>query len=165
MCQRQACPSNSYHCNNGHCINQAWKCDGYNDCGDDSDELDCPNRCHYYMQSSGDKVQSLNYPQRYPPNSDCKWTLEGPIDSGMMLQFYEFETEKNFDNAQILTGGKTEDKSFNLATLSGHENLTSRPFVTGSNLMIVKFKSDSSTEKRGFRASWKTEPIKCGGEL
>lgn len=117
------------------------------------------------MASSGDKVQSINYPQRYEPNSDCKWTLEGPLDAGMMLQFYEFDTEKNFDQVQVLSGAKTEDKAFSLATLSGQLNLTNRPFISGSNFMIVKFKSDSQVEKRGFRASWKTEPIECGGEL
>lgn len=83
----------------------------------------------------------------------------------MMMQFYEFDTEKNFDNVQILTGAKTEDKAFSLATLSGQLNLTNRPLVSGSNTMIIKFKSDSHLEKRGFRASWKTEPIECGGEL
>lgn len=55
-----------------------------------------------------------------------------------------------------------------LATLSGVQNssnLKALNYVTGSNLMIVKFRSDASAEKRGFRASWKTEPIRCGGEL
>lgn len=165
VCQRQVCSSNSFHCSNGRCINAAWKCDGHNDCGDDSDEMDCPRRCRFYMSSSGDKVQSMNYPQRYEPNSDCKWTLEGPLDAGIMLQFYEFDTEKNFDQVQVLTGARTEDKAFSLATLSGQLNMTNRPFISGSNLMIVKFKSDSQSERRGFRASWKTEPIECGGEL
>lgn len=127
--------------------------------------MDCPRKCHFYLQSSGDKVQSPNYPNRYEPNSDCKWTLEGPIGSGMVLQFSEFETESNFDAVQILAGGRTEESSVTLATLSGHQNLTSRMFTTGSNLMLVKFRSDASVEKKGFRASWKTEPIKCGGEL
>ena len=165
VCQRQVCSSNSFHCSNGRCVNAAWKCDGHNDCGDDSDEMDCPRRCRFHMTSSGDKVQSINYPQRYEPNSDCKWTLEGPLDAGMMLQFYEFDTEKHFDQVQVLTGARTEDKAYALATLSGQLNLTSKPLVSGSNLMIVKFKSDSLVERRGFRASWKTEPIECGGEL
>lgn len=118
------------------------------------------------MQSSGDKLQSVNYPQqRYEPNSDCKWTLEGPQESGMMLQFYEFDTEKNFDSVQVLAGAKTEDRAFSLSQLSGQLNLTSRPLLTGTNLMIVKFKSDNQIERRGFRASWKAEPIECGGEL
>ena len=165
VCQRQVCSSNSFHCSNGRCVNAAWKCDGHNDCGDDSDEMDCPRRCRFYMSSSGDKVQSINYPQRYEPNTDCKWTLEGPLDAGMMLQFYEFDTEKNYDQVQVLTGARTEDKAFSLATLSGQLNLTQRPIISGSNLMIVKFRSDSLVERRGFRASWKTEPIECGGEL
>ncbi|XP_015790438.1 uncharacterized protein LOC107367263 isoform X1 [Tetranychus urticae] len=165
ICQREACPLGSYACSNGRCINEAWRCDGQDDCGDKSDEIDCPRNCHYYLQSSGDKVQSPHYPNRYNPNSECKWTLEGPIGSGMILQFTEFETEANFDTVQILSGGRTEETSVTLATLSGAQNMSTRTFVTASNLMIVKFRSDSSVEKRGFRASWKTEPIKCGGEL
>lgn len=83
----------------------------------------------------------------------------------MMVHFYEFDTERNFDHVQVLAGAKTEERAFSLAQLSGQLNLTSKPLVTGSNMMIVKFKSDGQSEKRGFRASWKTEPIECGGEL
>lgn len=31
--------------------------------------------------------------------------------------------------------------------------------------MIIKFSSDASVERKGFRASWKTEPQTCGGVL
>lgn len=165
VCQKITCPTDSYHCSNGKCINNAWKCDGDDDCEDRSDEMDCPRKCSYYLQSSGDKVISPNYPNKYEPNSDCKWTLEGPIGSGMVLQFSEFDTENNFDQIQILVGGRTEETSTTLATLSGIQNISSRSFTTGSNLMIIKFRSDATVEKRGFRASWKTEPLKCGGEF
>jgi len=79
-------PAGSFHCSNGRCINAAFKCDKQDDCGDYSDELDCPANCQYYMASSGDVVESPNYPHKYAPLSNCKWTLEGPQGHNILLQ-------------------------------------------------------------------------------
>ncbi|RZF48635.1 hypothetical protein LSTR_LSTR017642 [Laodelphax striatellus] len=68
-----------------------------------------------------------------------------------MMQFQEFDTEKSFDTVQILVGGRTEDKSVNLATLSGKLDLGNKSFVSASNFMIIKFSTDASVEKKGFR--------------
>ncbi|XP_052128948.1 sushi, von Willebrand factor type A, EGF and pentraxin domain-containing protein 1 [Frankliniella occidentalis] len=165
LCRAQACPTGSFHCSNGRCVNSAFRCDQQDDCGDWSDELDCPNECHYYMASSGDVVESPSYPHKYPPLANCKWTLEGPQGHNILLQFQDFETEKTFDTVQVLVGGRTEDKSVNLATLSGKLDLSSQLYVSASNFMIIKFSSDASVERKGFRASWKTEPQTCGGIL
>lgn len=165
LCRTAACPAGSYHCSNGRCVNAQYRCDNQNDCGDWSDELDCPSSCHYYMASSGDVVESPNYPHKYQPLADCKWTLEGPQGHNILLQFQEFETEKSFDTVQILVGGRTEEKSVNLATLSGKQDLSNKLFVSASNFMIFKFSTDASVERKGFRASWKTEPQTCGGIL
>ena len=69
----------------------------------------------------------------------------------ILLQFQEFETEKSFDTVQILVGGRTEDKSVNLATLSGKQDLSNKLFVSASNFMIIKFSTDASVERKGFR--------------
>lgn len=204
MCRTKACPSGrlsktiykktqltiflhqgSFHCSNGNCINEKFKCDKQDDCGDASDEIDCRNNCNFYLASSGDVVESPYYPHKYAPLTNCKWTLEGPQGHNILLQvnthaqhsistihyyftlfqFQEFETEKTFDTVQILVGGRTEDTSVNLATLSGKQDLTNRSFVSASNFMIIKFSTDASVERKGFRASWKTEPQTCGGTL
>ncbi|CAL1547728.1 unnamed protein product, partial [Lymnaea stagnalis] len=36
------CAADKLTCRNGHCIMKTWKCDGDDDCGDGTDESDCP---------------------------------------------------------------------------------------------------------------------------
>ena len=75
---------------------------------------------HFLVYLTGDIIESPNYNQgKYKPFSDCKWTLEGPRGTNIVLQFSEFDTEKNFDTVQILGGGRTDDTAVNMASLSG----------------------------------------------
>lgn len=79
----------SFHCSNGNCINEAFRCDKQDDCGDSSDEVDCSGNCNFYMASSGDVVESPYYPSKYAPLTNCKWTLEGPQGHNILLQVNE----------------------------------------------------------------------------
>ncbi len=36
-----ACEKDEMVCGNGECVNLSWKCDGEDDCGDNSDEINC----------------------------------------------------------------------------------------------------------------------------
>ncbi|XP_021094201.1 low-density lipoprotein receptor-related protein 2 isoform X1 [Heterocephalus glaber] len=40
----QGCDGDRFQCGNGYCIPRSWRCDGTNDCLDDSDEAGCPHR-------------------------------------------------------------------------------------------------------------------------
>jgi hypothetical protein len=86
MCRTSACPAGTYHCSNGKCVNSALVCDSEDDCGDNSDELHCPDHCRLHLESSGDIIQSPGYPSKYPPFADCQWTLEGPRGTNIILQ-------------------------------------------------------------------------------
>ena len=43
------CRSMEFKCNNGRCINSTWKCNGVNDCIDNTDEKDCPGIVSNYI--------------------------------------------------------------------------------------------------------------------
>ena len=36
-----SCESNEFYCNNGQCLDESNRCNGRDDCGDYSDEINC----------------------------------------------------------------------------------------------------------------------------
>ncbi|BET01296.1 Low-density lipoprotein receptor repeat class B [Nesidiocoris tenuis] len=40
------CVASQLTCTNGNCVPLVWQCDGDDDCGDNSDESQCPSRCN-----------------------------------------------------------------------------------------------------------------------
>lgn len=89
VCRSNACPDGTFLCSNGKCINAAFRCDKQDDCGDFSEELDCPDNCRFHKTSVGAFIESPHFPQRYRSLSDCKWTLEAPEGHSIVLQVNE----------------------------------------------------------------------------
>lgn len=46
LCFPPECNANDISCKNGLCKPMFWKCDGVNDCGDGTDELNCKTSWH-----------------------------------------------------------------------------------------------------------------------
>ena len=59
--------STSFRCENGACVSKSVVCDGANDCGDDSDELECGERL-WWRQRAGITLK-INTPLRQAPEA------------------------------------------------------------------------------------------------
>uniref|UniRef100_A0AC35U7X4 Sushi, von Willebrand factor type A, EGF and pentraxin domain-containing protein 1 n=1 Tax=Rhabditophanes sp. KR3021 TaxID=114890 RepID=A0AC35U7X4_9BILA len=167
ICQIDACPKGLFFCQNGGCISENYHCNGHDNCGDISDELNCPTAnqdldCLKYIKEEAGVFTTPNFPAPYRANSNCKWVIEVPEGARIQLSFDEFETEDDNDWVNIIDGGPAENASYTIATISGQpkKDLT---FTSATNMMIVRFRSDASVQGKGFKVNWKTINVKCGG--
>ncbi|VDL86298.1 unnamed protein product [Nippostrongylus brasiliensis] len=175
ICEIPACVKGSFFCASGGCVPEARQCNGVDDCGDLSDELNCPAShadvaCLQYDKGESGKFSTPNYPSTYKANANCRWVIEAPINSRIQLTFDVFETEEFVDMVIVFDGGPAENSTtvpstnLVLATLSGtrSDKLT---LTSSTNMMIVRFRSDAGVQARGFQAHWRAVPFSCGGVL
>jgi hypothetical protein len=71
------------------------------------------------------------------------------------LSFDVFETEENQDFVTILDGGPSENSTLVLETLSGTPKSSQLTVTSSTNMLTVRFRSDSAMQARGFQASWR----------
>lgn len=79
-CPVRTCPLDEFQCNNTLCKPLAWKCDGEDDCGDNSDEN--PEECGKIwgrMQRRGLGFQAPQWPM--PPPTLTSQDLSGSVSS------------------------------------------------------------------------------------
>ncbi|XP_021378486.1 sushi, von Willebrand factor type A, EGF and pentraxin domain-containing protein 1-like [Mizuhopecten yessoensis] len=152
VCERMSCPTNTLHCASGGCVNNLWVCDGVDDCGDNSDEIDCSSRCMYKYEATTGLIQSQNYPSFYAQTSSCMWTIVGSEGCNVFIKFNTFETEKDRDIVDILVGGMSEKTSMYRASLSG--NQTGAQYRSHNRYMIIKFRTDHDVQNMGFSADF-----------
>ncbi|KAJ8313426.1 hypothetical protein KUTeg_009022 [Tegillarca granosa] len=147
ICQRPSCPSGSFFCHNGNCINSNHMCDNYDDCE--------PN-CRRKIQMSSGTISSPSSGGNgfYDSSKVCVWTIIGPEGSNIFINFTRFSTEYRRDMVNILIGGETEATSTSIAQLSGQPDLNTLHFRSYNNFMIVTFSTDSSVTKPGFSANF-----------
>ncbi|EFN89302.1 Cubilin, partial [Harpegnathos saltator] len=121
--------------------------------------------CGGILSKPVDNFTSPGYPSGYPTNIVCEWLIDVDYAHSIELTFHEVNTEKHkncyYDKIQIYAG---QDADAPKLTELCH---TEKPVVYTSpgNKMFVKFQSDISYAGRGFRASYRTVPIKCGGKF
>lgn len=46
---KKVCKENQFRCSNDHCVEKNRRCDGYSDCQDGSDELNCSPSMEHFL--------------------------------------------------------------------------------------------------------------------
>ena len=97
------------------------------------------------------QLLSPNYPDSYPPNSDCTWIIERPKDSKyttLYLMFMDFSLEEYGcpDYVLVYKDEETEPKR-----LCGEHGWIT---FTASNSIRIVFKSNGRHQEKGFNGMY-----------
>ncbi|GFS01093.1 C-type lectin and Low density lipoprotein-receptor and CUB domain containing protein [Elysia marginata] len=91
VCEATPCPTESFRCDSGRCVATNLRCNGENNCGDNSDERNCPSECSQYIT---DLQQDLVYPgtniATYANQVTCQWVVEGATGGRVYLEVSGF---------------------------------------------------------------------------
>lgn len=103
-------------------------------------------------------ISSPNYPRNYPSNANCKWRLESAYNNmTISLQFDDALLESssicNFDSVSVYDG--YDDRSPRLGRICADYTGV---FLGSNRFLYVQFTSDSSSEYRGFHATYTAVP-------
>ncbi|KAE9417169.1 hypothetical protein Angca_010265, partial [Angiostrongylus cantonensis] len=110
-------------------------------------------------------IQSPRYPDAYPSNSDCLWTVH--VSEGYQVAvevvYFHLEQHKECIYDRVVFWETSEGES-PLITLCGI--VTNRQIVTRkSNQMVIRFFADNSVQKSGFELEFVRELDECATGL
>ncbi|VDM56930.1 unnamed protein product [Angiostrongylus costaricensis] len=110
-------------------------------------------------------IQSPRYPDAYPSNSDCLWTVHVSEGYQVAVEVVYFHLEQHkecvYDRVVFWESSEVESP---LITLCGV--VTNRQIVTRkSNQMVIRFFSDNSVQKSGFELEFVRELDECATGL
>ncbi|XP_078494029.1 cubilin [Ciona intestinalis] len=96
--------------------------------------------------STSQSITSPNYPNNYPNNADCTWTITANDGMGIKFNLHIFETERNYDYITVFSNGTQ------LARLSGSHLKTT--YILSENSLNIRFTTDSSITRSGFNVTF-----------
>ena len=101
-------------------------------------------------------LMSLNYPSRYPSNHDSTQIVEVAEGKYIRFEFTNFNTEPEYDWVQVVDPSGTHLSEFEDGGKISGSSLP--PHSSGirskSNIIHVKFHTDGSEQRSGWRMAW-----------
>lgn len=109
-------------------------------------------------------VESLNFPNTYPSNSQCSWTIQSTRGNNVNYTFTAFDLESSYsscgyDYVKLYDG--PNDQAPLIGSFCGSQPPPANS--TTSSALTLVFRSDSSVSRSGFQMMWYQNG--CGGEL
>ncbi|XP_056323116.1 bone morphogenetic protein 1b isoform X1 [Danio aesculapii] len=128
-----------------------------------SNKHDCKEvGCDQAITSVSGLITSPNWPDKYPSKKACTWTLSTTPGHRIKLAFEEIDMEAHqecaYDHLEIYDG--QNGRATSVGRFCGSKKPS--PVISSGNTMFLRFFSDNSVQKRGFKASHSAE---CGGSL
>lgn len=106
-------------------------------------------------ESSGDGfITTPLYPQDYPRKVECSYEIRAPAGRTIALEWIDFELENSFaclSDKVLLYDGHMDSRAL-LGRYCG-KNLPEL-MISKTNILIIRFFSDSRTVSRGFKAQY-----------
>lgn len=107
----------------------------------------------------GGNITSPGYPNQYDSNTDCRWLLQAPDDTKIVLNIVSLDLESakdcELDYLQVYAGASA------LSPLSGHfcGTVKNKAIHTNSSRVLIVFHSDPSYEEKGFLIDYYMESL------
>ncbi|XP_007935102.1 deleted in malignant brain tumors 1 protein [Orycteropus afer afer] len=110
--------------------------------------------CGGFLSQSSGQFSSPFYPENYPNNARCVWDIEVQNNYRVTVIFRDVQLEGGcrYDYIEVFDG------PYHSSPLIARVCDGSGSFTSSSNFMSVRFVSDGSVTRRGFRAEYYSSP-------
>ncbi|XP_023558109.1 low-density lipoprotein receptor-related protein 12, partial [Octodon degus] len=172
----QPCAYNQFQCLSRFtkvytCLPKSLKCDGNIDCLDLGDEIDCDvPTCGQWLKYFYGTFNSPNYPDFYPPGSNCTWLIDTGDHRKVIIRFTDFKLDgTGYGDYVKIYDGLEENPHRLLRVLTAFDSHAPLTVVSSSGQIRVHFCADKVNAARGFNATYQVDgfclpwEIPCGG--
>lgn len=123
----------------------------------------CQLCCGGDLGGESGEIVTPNYPLEYPRKLDCVWNIKVSVHKVLKLRFLKFDLERHnsckYDYVEIRDGLSV--RSPELGTYCGTS--LPKPVTAFANSLRLKFHSDASNPRTGFKAIYYTEARRVVG--